>query len=61
MPEQKAGGNLALPLPQVTRPDPAVSGGCKAERMDHDDEQLLRGRVYGTDHDPEPGRPAGLK
>jgi hypothetical protein len=27
--------------------------------MDSDDEQLLRGRIYGTDHDhpgPKPGR-----
>jgi hypothetical protein len=35
----------------VTRPDPAVSGGCKAERIDRDDEQLLRRRVYAADHD----------
>jgi hypothetical protein len=29
------------------------------EGMDSDDEQLLRGRIYGTDHDhpgPKPGR-----
>lgn len=33
-----------------------VGGGCKAGRMNADDEQLLRGRVYGCDHDdPHPG------
>lgn len=34
----------------LTRPDPPVSGACQAEGMDRDDEQLLRRRVYGTDH-----------
>ncbi|MFB6990255.1 hypothetical protein ACFC0C_28505 [Streptomyces sp. NPDC056178] len=33
----------------------AVGGGWQAERM-NGDEQLLRGRVYGHDHDdPNPG------
>lgn len=32
-----------------------VSGGCNADQM-NGDEQLLHGRVYGTDHDaPNPG------
>lgn len=43
----------------MTRPDPAVSGGCQAERMDRDDEQLLRRRVYGADHDHPARGPTG--
>ncbi|MFE7404061.1 hypothetical protein [Streptomyces sp. NPDC057557] len=43
----------------MTRPHPAASDGCQAERTDRDDEQLLRRRVYGADHDhpgPRPNR-----
>lgn len=36
---------LTLPLPQLTPPDPAANGGCRVERMDRDDEQLLRRQI----------------
>jgi hypothetical protein len=46
-----------LAHPQLKRPDLVVRGGCQAERIDRDDEQLLRHRVYGAHHD-HPGSTA---